>query len=52
MHANKASKASLKSHINEFDLIDIFRELNLFWTQIVVFRPACSTALIDDFHIH
>ena len=29
MHANKASKVTLKSCINEFDLIDIFRKLNL-----------------------
>ena len=28
MHANKASKVTLKSYINEFDLIEIFRELN------------------------
>ena len=28
MYANKASKVTLKSYIKEFDLIDIFRELN------------------------
>ena len=26
--SNKASKVTLKSYIDEFDLIDIFRELN------------------------